>query len=138
MLRMLGICFVLWAAGPLDSVAAVPDVLRRSFSPPAQFVGDFGNYRSPLMFEDGTPVRTAADWVKRREQILATWWNLIGRWPPLIEKPQVRHLEQTRRDNFTQHKVSVEIAPNGQMVAGYLLVPDSRTPPQRPRRHDQP
>jgi dienelactone hydrolase len=46
----------------------------------------------------------------------------------LIEKPEVRYLEQTRRDNFTQHKVTVEIAPNGQTVDGYLLIPDVAGP----------
>lgn len=128
MVPMLGVCIVLWAAGGLSSAAAVPDVLRSSFAPPAQFADDFGAYRSPLTFDDGTPVKTPADWAKRREQILATWWNLIGRWPPLIEKPQVRRLEQTRRDNFTQHRVSVQIAPDGQTVAGYLLIPESSVP----------
>jgi dienelactone hydrolase len=125
MLHMIGICFVLWAASQLGSAAAAPDVLRSSFSPPSQFAGDLGDYKSPLVFDDGTPVRTAADWMRRREQILATWWELVGRWPPLIEKPEIRYLEQARRDNFTQHKVSIEIAPNKQMVSGYLLTPSS-------------
>jgi dienelactone hydrolase len=123
---------MLWAAGPLASGEAVPEVLRSAFAPPVAFAGDFGGYRSPLVFDDGTPVKTAADWSKRREQVLATWWNLIGRWPPLIERPEVRYLEQTHRDNFTQHKVSVEIAPNQQMVPGYLLVPDRLSPARLP------
>jgi dienelactone hydrolase len=107
------------------AVQGIPEILRPSFTPSAQFADDLGNYRSPLVFADGTPVRTAADWAKRREQILATWWNLIGRWPPLIEKPEIRYLEQAQRDNFTQHRVSAEIAPNKQMVSGYLLTPSS-------------
>lgn len=128
MLPVLGICFVLWAAAPLDSPGAVPDILRRSFGPPTQFAGDYGDYRSPLLFDDGTQVGTPADWSKRREQILAAWRDLIGRWPPLIEKPQIRYVGQTRREGFTQHKVSVEIAPNQQMVGGYLLAPSSNRP----------
>ena len=104
--------------------ADVPESIRPFFAPPAQYASDFGSYRSPLVFNDGTPVKTAADWQKRRAEILATWRNLIGVWPPLIEKPKVQYLEQQHRDNFTQHKVLVEIAPGGQTVAGYLLVPD--------------
>ena len=35
------------------------------FNPPAQYKNDFGHYRSPLQFADGTPVRTPADWPRR-------------------------------------------------------------------------
>ena len=105
--------------------ADVPASLRPFFAPPAQYAGDFGSYRSPLVCNDGTPVKTPADWQKRRAEILAAWRSLIGLWPPLMEKPKVEFLEQQHRDNFTQHKVLVEIAPGGQTVAGYLLVPDA-------------
>jgi len=125
MARAIGVILIFSAAGPLCLAETLPDVLQSSFSPPARFVGDDGNYRSPLRFDDGSPVATPADWTKRREQILETWWELIGRWPPRIEKPEMRRLEQTRRDHFTQQKVSVEIAPNGQRVAGYLLTPEA-------------
>ncbi len=127
MSRAIGVYLVLVVVR-VSSVEAVPEVLRPHFAPPAQFVGDLGNYRSPLIFDDGAPVKTAADWTGRREQILAAWWDLIGRWPPLIEKPEVRCLEQAYRDSFVQHKVSVEIAPNGQSVSGYLLIPGSQGP----------
>lgn len=62
----------------------------------------------------------------------------MGLWPPLIERPKIEYLVKKRRENFTQHQVRVEIAPehpirkynnnfsNGeqQTVDGYLLVPD--------------
>ncbi len=113
------------SASPRDTSQAIPEAIRESFTPPQQLKGDFGNYRSPLTFNDGTPVKTPADWQKRRQEILATWRNLTGFWPPLIERPEVRYLEQTHRDNFTQHKVIVEIAPGKQTVPGYLLIPDA-------------
>ena len=125
MSHVVGTCFALLAAGSLYPAATVPEVLRPCFAPPPQFADDLGDYRSPLVFDDGTPVRTAADWSRRREEILTTWRHLLGDWPPLIAKPDVRHLEQTHRDNFTQQEVSVEIAPGGQAVGGYLLVPDT-------------
>jgi dienelactone hydrolase len=117
---------LLLAGGQLASRESLPEALRPFFTPPAQFAEDFGSYRSPLTFDDGTPVKTPADWRRRREEILTTWRNLLGDWPPLIEKPEVRYIEQTHRDDFKQHKISVEIAPGGQTVDGYLLVPDSR------------
>jgi dienelactone hydrolase len=115
-------------ANPHDSSAPVPESIRPFFEPPAQYAGDFGPYGSPLTFNDGTSVRTPADWQKRRREILAIWHSLIGSWPPLIDRPEVQYLEQTHRDSFTQHKVTVEIAPGKQTVSGYLLVPDRKEP----------
>jgi pimeloyl-ACP methyl ester carboxylesterase len=104
--------------------ADFPESLRPFFAPPAEYANDFGSYKSSLVFDDGTPVKTPADWQKRRVEILAIWQNLLGAWPPLVEKPKIEYLGQEHRYNFTQHKVRVEIAPGGQTVAGYLLVPD--------------
>ena len=106
----------------------IPKVIESSFTPPPEFVGDFGTYKSLLTFLDGTSVKTAADWQRRRKEILAVWRSLTGSWPELIEKPKIQYFEQTRRDNLTQHRISVEIAPDNQTVAGYLLVPDGEGP----------
>jgi len=114
-------------AHPLAS-GDVPETLRPFFSPPAALAGDLGAYRSVLEFNDGSRVRTAEDWRRRREEILATWRELTGFWPPLIENPKVQYLDEMQRDDLTQHKVTVEIAPGGQTVAGYLLVPKGQGP----------
>jgi hypothetical protein len=106
----------------------VPEGLHAFFGPPPAYAEDFGDYRSPLQFEDGSRVKTPADWARRRREILASWRERLGYWPPLIAKPKVERLETVRRDSLTQHKVSVEIAPGGQTVGGYLLVPDSGSP----------
>lgn len=106
----------------------VPASIRRCFEPPASFRGDLGAYRSPLKFDDGTSVKTPEDWQKRRAEILAAWQALMGYWPPLIAKPEIQYLEETKRDGMAQHKVTVEIAPNRQTVAGYLLVPEGDGP----------
>jgi len=97
------------------------------FHPPKQFEGQFGAYRSPLVFNDGTPVKTPADWQRRRKEILDHWHGVMGQWPPLLEKPRMETVETKRRENFTQQKVRVEVA-RGQMVDGYLLVPEGRGP----------
>ncbi len=105
-----------------------PEGIRPFFEPPAAFADDLGVYRSPLTSDDGSPVETAADWPRRREEILATWRGWLGDWPPLIAKPAIQYVEQTERDGVTQRKVRVEIAPGDQTVAGYLLVPDGAGP----------
>jgi dienelactone hydrolase len=97
------------------------------FQPPPEFRDKFGSYRSPLLFDDGTPVRTAADWPRRREEILKTWNGLMGSWPPVIEKPKVEIFSQARRENFTQSRVRLEIAA-GQTGEGWLMVPDGGGP----------
>jgi hypothetical protein len=127
LLGLLSIALGGSGAHPLAS-GDVPETLRPFFSPPAALAGDLGAYRSVLEFNDGSRVRTAEDWRRRREEILATWRELTGFWPPLIENPKVQCLDEMQRDDLTQHKVTVEIAPGGQTVAGYLLVPKGQGP----------
>ena len=97
------------------------------FEPPTEFAHRLGTYRSPLLFNDGTSVKNAADWARRREEILQQWHDLMGPWPPVIERPQVEFLVKSRRDHFTQHRVRLEIAPN-QTGDGWLLVPEGNGP----------
>ena len=98
------------------------------FRPPAALAGDLGNYRSPLKFADGRPVRTAEDWQKRRQEILKTWHEIMGPWPALLKNPKLEYLEKERREHLTQHHVRLEIAPRLQTEDAYLLVPDGKGP----------
>ena len=93
------------------------------FSPPAKFAGELGDYRSPLKFYDGRPVRTAEDWKQRRAEILSTWHRMMGAWPAVIEKPKVEYLEKKRRENFIQHRVRFLYAQK-HATEGYLLIPN--------------
>lgn len=93
------------------------------FTPPEEFAGKFGDFRSPLLFEDGRMVRTAEDWTKRRAEIRTQWTELLGTWPALIENPSVEILETTRRDNFMQHRIRFQWTPK-ELTTGYLLIPD--------------
>lgn len=86
-----------------------------------------GEHASPLRFADGRVVKTAAEWQERRQEILRAWHGIMGEWPPMVEKPQVEVLETQRRDNFTQQKIRLQIAP-AQTGDGYLLRPDGEGP----------
>ena len=97
------------------------------FTPPTEFEGQLGDYRSPLQFADGSTVKTAADWAKRRAEILQQWQDLLGKWPPLITDPKVEILETTRRENFEQLRIRFRWTPND-MTTGYLLIPDGDLP----------
>ena len=83
----------------------IPKLIESSFTPPPELADEFGAYKSLLTFRDGTPVKTAADWQKRRKEILAEWRSLTGSWPEPIEKPKIQYSEKTRRDNITQHRI---------------------------------
>ena len=102
----------------------IPRQITPYFSPPPELANDYGEYRSTLRFYNGTTVKTCQDWQRRRNEILKTWHGIMGKWPPMIEKPKIEYLGKKRRENFTQHQVRLEIAPKQQTVDGYLLIPD--------------
>ncbi|MBI4625432.1 MAG: sialidase [Verrucomicrobia bacterium] len=97
------------------------------FAPPPEYANQLGSYPSPLKFYDGRPVKEVGDWPKRRQEILARWHGLMGAWPRLLAAPRIDFLGKAQRENFTQHRVRVEIAED-YFIAGYLLVPDGTGP----------
>ena len=98
------------------------------FQPPAALANDFGSFRSPLKFDDGSAVKTADDWHKRRQEIRTVWHEFLGRWPAIVEKPKIEYLSKERRENFTQYHVRIQIDPKRFTEDAYLLVPDGDGP----------
>lgn len=105
-----------------------PADLAEFFRPPEKYRSDLGTFRSPLVFADGTPVRTPQDWQRRRAEILSTWQKTMGPWPSLIKKPRVEVVNTTRRENIIQQQIRIEIALGGEMVDALILTPDGQTP----------
>lgn len=93
------------------------------FSPPEAFLDNYGAYRTPFRFSDGGSVKTLRDWQERREEILESWHQMMGEWPPLMEEQEMEILETSRREGFTQHRVSFYWLPD-EKTEGYLLIPD--------------
>ena len=102
--------------------------IEKFVQPPAEFSEKFGSYRSPLKFADGTMVRAADDWKRRRTEILETWRRRLGGWPTLVERPAVKRLETIEKQGYAQHHVHVQISPDGKLADGYLLVPHGKGP----------
>ena len=76
-----GLCVVavfLAVVVPASAQGSAWDLIAPLFEVPDRFAGQLGPYRSPLVFSDGTPVRTAADWQRRRQQLLSEWHELMG------------------------------------------------------------
>lgn len=105
------------------------ETIRGYAKPPERFRGDFGDYRSPLEFADGSRAETPEAWARRRGEIRRRWEGLLGEWPEMDEDPPVEVIGSTRQENFVRHRVRFPWAP-GEVTEGYLLVPDGEG--QRP------
>ena len=130
---LLSMILLIGAIAPIRQARAQdkvlpPAELAEFFRPPAKYRNDLGSFRSPLKFNDGSPVKTAQDWQRRRTEILDTWHKAMGPWPALIDDPKVETVKTTRRENVTQHQLRLGIALDGEMVDAFLLVPDGKGP----------
>jgi len=120
--------FLIGAATLTAQESAAPTVDVRPFlQAPAAWEGQYGEYRSPLLFANGRPVNTPEDWARRRNEILTDWHQQLGAWPPLITDQDFEILETTSRDQITQHQVRFRWLPE-ETTTGYLLIPDSKGP----------
>jgi dienelactone hydrolase len=112
---------------PASQPALTPEQRWQSiqpfFSPPEQYVRQMGQLPSVMKFDDGTPVTLPQDWPRRRREIRAFWDAKLGAWPALLDKPSVEYLSQEHVENFTRHKIRIELAA-GVKRNGYLLIPD--------------
>lgn len=121
---LLLLCLYSRADEPVVNSSALWKKIKPYFTPPSELKNNFGDYRSPLKFYDGRPVKKASDWTLRRAEILNKWNEMLGEWPPLIEKPEMEIVETIKRDNFTQHSIKLEWR-KGEMTNAYLLIPDT-------------
>lgn len=97
--------------------------LERCFTPPPEYSGRYGDYRSPLVFYSGDTVKCAAEWPLRRAEIRARWDSLMGAWPPLIADGRIEALDSVRKEGYVCHTVRLKWTP-GEFTEGYLLIPD--------------
>jgi len=129
MMTVLGVlaCAGAWAGEPAGR-ESLARKLEPYYRPPAEWAGKLGPYRSPLECADGTRAKSADQWARRRQEILAAWHRRLGPWPPLIERPAVKRLESVPRDGYTEHHVHVQISADGRVADGYLLMPAGAGP----------
>lgn len=118
--------FAAMAAPDARAGDALPEDLTPFFQPPAEYAGDFGDYRPPLLFYGGRRVETAEDWRARRAEIRAEWMRRMGEWPPLLDNPEMTFLDSETAETIERTKVTVQIAPDGRTIDGYWLVPKNR------------
>ena len=104
------------------------DQLESFYEPPAAFAGKLGDFHSPLKFADGSVVKSAADWQRRRNELAGLWQKRLGAWPDLVKQPSVKKLDSVERDGYTEHHVHVQVSNDGKLADGYLLVPKGEGP----------
>ncbi|HLS27380.1 MAG TPA: prolyl oligopeptidase family serine peptidase [Opitutales bacterium] len=115
------------AASDQQRAEALWEKLSPYFTPPAEFVGVYGDFRSPLFFENGEKVRTPEEWQERRQEILDLWHGWMGEWPPLNTEQELEILSEEPRENFTQKRIRFQWTPN-ETTEGYLLIPEGEGP----------
>src|SRR5262245_37654851 len=111
LLLFLPLALVATGADEPSSAEALWKQLKPFAQPPAEFAGKFGSYQSPLKFADGSVAKTPADWERRRAEILKSWHQGLGAWPPRVEKPVIKRLETVERDGYIEHRVQVQASP---------------------------
>jgi len=71
-----------------------------------------------MAFADGTRVRTATDWPRRRAEILAEWHGLMGPWPALLDKVPMEVLSEVRRETYMRRRVRLQAIRNRSQRSG--------------------
>lgn len=112
---------------PQSREAELWEKLAPLFKPLPEYKDDLGTLRPVLKFADGRDVKTPEDWKVRREELLKKWHALLGPWPPLIEKPVVQEQWKEEVEDFTRHRLEIEIGP-GRKTFAYLLRPKGDGP----------
>jgi hypothetical protein len=98
------------------------------FTPPDTLRGELGTLRPVVRFEDGKrSAATPAEWQERRAEIVKKWTDLLGPWPPLLEKPVAQEQWKESVDGFTRRRIDLEIAP-GRKTGAFLLTPEGKGP----------
>jgi hypothetical protein len=106
-----------------DNTDSRREKISSFFQPPEEFRVRYGDYRSPLRFYDGDTVKTREDWMRRRQEILDRWNDMMGEWPPFIKKQKPEILGTEQKEGFMQYRIRFLWLPD-QKTEGYLLIPD--------------
>ncbi len=98
------------------------DEIQPYFTPPDSLREVHGDYRSPLLFNDGSMVKDSSDWIRRKKEILSDWERYLGTWPKLIKDQDFLYIDSAVKDGYTQYVVEFYWTPV-EKTQGYLLVP---------------
>ncbi len=104
------------------------DSTLQYFSIPKQYLNHPDTLKSPLIFDNGTPIKEKKDWPKRRIEILNYWHQVMGPWPELMDRPSLKVLKIEDTGIFKRKTVEITYAPDTPPMLGYLLNPRGSGP----------
>ncbi|MDA0660672.1 MAG: sialidase [Planctomycetota bacterium] len=104
-----------------------PTTLATCLTVPAEYSANFGAYRSPLLFNDGSIVQSASDWLRRRQEILDSWTKVMGPWPEVILHPSTEILSSQQRGECLQQRIRLQVGVN-EWTEGWLVTPSGAGP----------
>lgn len=99
--------------------------LEPYFETPAEWQGDMGDWKSPLVTENGDSIRSIEEWQKQRSAIRRKWDESMGQWPEMIYQPLERLDSVVIEGGITRYRVRLQWTPNEQ-TEGYLLIPKTK------------
>ena len=84
----------------------------------------------PLRFLNGQPVRAAADWKRRREEIVRLFEKYqTGTFPPKPHLERAVFLDETKGDGYLIRNVRLEFGPGGKgTMRVQLMIPNGKGP----------
>lgn len=128
---LIALLFPLAIAFPQRAPGDSPEEAGKRIAPyfhvPAEWERKQGDYRSPLQFDDGTPVTRADQWPTRRQEILSYWTKMLGPWPDVLESPELTVIREHTEDGLVWKRVRVQTAAE-QHGEGWLLLPEGTGP----------
>jgi len=111
------ILFALAANPTSDDVSWLKEVT----TPPVKIPDGSTGFMEPLLMHDGKRMRTPAEWKPRREQLLHSWSELLGK---VADRPKTGYeiLRSQNCDGFVRQRIRYENEP-GQKIEAWLLIP---------------
>lgn len=105
--------------------ALLPPNLAKYFEPPTEWKNRYGDYKSPLQYDDESMVTNKKQWIAKQKSLRNWWMQKLGAWPPLITTPTLTIQQTNDQGDHLEHKVSFLWTPT-ETTTGYLLVPKTR------------
>lgn len=114
---------------PLPSTREVPWLAEVQTPPPQPPVG--APQLAPLLADvQGNPLKTVADWKKKKEELQQAWLALLGMWDPPRRPLEYTIVDSARTPKITRQLIRYETE-RGSPVEAYLLIP-TRGPSSKP------
>ncbi|MCY4779030.1 sialidase [Sphingobacterium sp. UT-1RO-CII-1] len=120
--RLILCILILLGSKSFSQDKEIPAGIAKYFVAPDSLKENYGDYRSPLIFNNGEHVQTIKQWELRKAEIRRNWEHYLGKWPALDEEQKFEYLDSIDKGNYMQYTVRFKWTPQ-EWTKGYLLIP---------------